>query len=174
MDSKSCGWLGELLRLWGCTMWRFALIFVSILTLSGCSTTYGELGMDGGVAAAPITSDTYRISSRGNGFTDATVIQDFALLKAAEVTLAAGKTHFVIVDNADASTRSTGQTAGTFNNFGGFATYNPGTTYDIVEPGKDLLIRVLTVGPGETAPQGSFPAQEVYDSINPRVERAEA
>ena len=127
----------------------------------------------GGVAAAPITSDIYRISASGNGYTDATTIQDYALLKAAEITLGAGKTHFTIVGDKDATSTAYGQTGGSIQNWGGgFVTYNPGITYDIVKPGQDLMVRVWTPGPKDALPPNTFNAREVFDNINPRVKRS--
>lgn len=157
---------------------RIVGIALMAAAIAACSTTYGEMGFGGGVTAAPVTSDTYRISARGNGYTDATTIQDYSLLKAAEVTLAAGKSHFLILSGNDATRRSVGQTAGTFNtNFYGnsaFTTYNPGYTYNIVKPGEDLVIRVFSPDRGQSVPPNAFNAQEVYDSINPRVKRSES
>ncbi len=145
-----------------------------LLILQACSTTYGEMGASGGVSASAITSDTYRISARGNGFTDPTTIQDYSLLKAAETTLEKGHTHFAIISSADASRTSIGQTSGTMqtNVYGNYAysTYTPGSTYTIVKPGEDLLIRIFTPRSGQST-AGAFRAQEVFDSISPRVER---
>lgn len=152
---------------------RLALALSLAVTLAACSTTYGKMGLTGGVEALPVTSDTYRISARGNGFTDATTVQDYVLLKAAETAIGAGQTHFTIVNNRDASSTSYGQTSGSFNNWGGgFVTYNPGITYDIVKPGEDLMVRVWTPKKGEVLPTNTFNAQEVYTNINPRVKRS--
>lgn len=153
--------------------WRMATAVLACVALAACSTTYGKMGLGGGVAAAKVTNDVHRISARGNGYTDQTVIQDFVLLKAAETTLAAGKTHFTVLGTTDATNRSFGQTAGSFNTYGSFATYNPGVTYDIVKPGQDVNIRVWTPRTGEAMPPNTFPAQEVFDNINPRVKRSE-
>lgn len=120
------------------------------------------MGYDGGVSAAPITNNAYRISARGNGFTDPPTVQDYSLLKAAEVTLQSGHTHFIVVDSSNATTRDFGQTPGTFqtNVIGStaYTTYNPGVTYDIVKPGQDLLIQVGTPAAGQAPPLGAFPA----------------
>jgi len=154
---------------------KLGAAFLLLLLIQACSTTYGEMGATGGVSAAAITSDTYRISARGNGFTDSTTIQDYVLLKAAETTLENGHTHFTIVSSADATRTSIGQTAGYMqtNVYGNYAysTYNPGSTYTVVKPGEDLIIRIFTLRPGQSM-AGAFAAQEVYDSINPRVERS--
>lgn len=152
---------------------HLALAISLVAMLAACSTTYGKMGFDGGVAAAPVTSDTFRISARGNGFTDATTVQDYVLLKAAETAIGAGQTHFTIVNNRDATSTSYGQTSGSFSNWGGgFVTYNPGMTYDIVKPGEDLMVRVWTPKKGEVLPPNTFNAQEVYANINPRVKRS--
>ncbi|MGJ8671271.1 MAG: CC0125/CC1285 family lipoprotein [Oceanococcus sp.] len=152
------------------------LALLATLILTGCNTKYGEMGGTGGVAAAAITNDTYRISARGNGYTNSTTIQDYSMLKAAEVTLAAGKSHFAILSGSDATSQSQVQTAGTFNtSFIGnsaFTTYNPGSVYDVVKPGEDLMIRIFTPTPGQAMPSNVFPAQEVFNNINPRVERS--
>lgn len=153
-----------------------AVIVAVGMSLAACSTTYGPKDSSGqGVDAAAITSDTYRISALGSGVTDPNTIQDFALLKAAETTLAAGHTHFVVVSAQDASRHSTYRSAGTINSnvYGSsvFTTYNPGQTYNIVQPGQDLMIRVFTPKSNTQLPPGTFPAQEVFDAINPRVER---
>lgn len=71
--------------------------------LAACQTSYQDMGFTGGVSAKPITSDTYRIVSRGNGFTEREVVQDYTLLKAAETTRDAGGTHFVIISASDAT-----------------------------------------------------------------------
>lgn len=143
-------------------------------TLSGCSTTYGAIDAwnGGGVTAAPITSDTYRISAQGNSYTDANTIQDYAFLKAAETTLAASKTHFTIVSDRDSTTSTTQSTGGSLSNWGGFVSYNPGFNYDIVKPGQDITVRVWSPGPKDVLPPNTFNAQEVFDNINPRVKRA--
>ena len=151
------------------------LIITGVLVLAACQTPYQEPGFTGGVTAAPITNNVYRISARGNAYTSATTIQDYVLLKAAEMTLQAGGTHFLIMGNTDATSRSIQQTSGTMqtNVIGNtaYTTYTPGYSYDVVKPGEDLIIHVITVPSGRKPPPGSFPAQEVFDNINPRVQR---
>ncbi|MBR1273387.1 CC0125/CC1285 family lipoprotein [Bradyrhizobium sp. AUGA SZCCT0283] len=71
-----------------------AFVVTLSLLLIGCGTKYQEMGFTGGVSAEQITKDTFRIVARGNGNTRSTTIQDYALLKAAETTKAAGATHF--------------------------------------------------------------------------------
>ena len=129
----------------------------------------------GGVVAQQITSDTYRISARGNGYTGSTTVQDYMLLKAAETTKTAGGTHFVVISAADASRTGFGQTQGsiTTNVIGNtaYTTYNPGVTYQIAKPGEDAYIRVLTLPAGAATPAGAFAADEIISFIGPRVRR---
>ncbi|MUZ74215.1 hypothetical protein GOZ90_16120 [Agrobacterium vitis] len=142
--------------------------------LAGCQTKYQDMGFTGGVSAMPITSDTYRIVSRGNGYTDSTTVQDYSLLKAAETTLSTGNTHFLLVSGNDATSNTIGQTPGHMqtNIYGNtaYSTYTPGVTYNIVKPGQDLIIKLFNSAKGPV-PQGAFAAQDVYNNISPRVER---
>src|SRR5690349_18439285 len=90
-----------------------AMVGVAI-GLAGCATPYtGGMGFAGGVDAEQITSDIYRIKARGNGYTSRSRVQDFVLLKAAETTLAAGKTHFILGGSEDATTQAYFTTPGT-------------------------------------------------------------
>ena len=149
------------------------LAALAVLSVVGCQTPYQDMGLMGGVTAAPLGGDVYRISARGNGYTDPTLIQDYVLLKAAETALQAGKTHFVIVGSNDASRQEFGQTQVVMqtNVYGNtaFTTYTPGSTYQIVKPGQDQIIRIGNLtGPNNI---GAFDANQVFNAINPRVNR---
>ena len=80
------------------------LIGISIILLSGCAT-YSET-----TESQQLASDVYRISMRGNAFSEDTDSGDFALLKAAEVTLDNGDRYFVVT-NAEDKTRHTSYTS---------------------------------------------------------------
>ncbi|MCJ9673041.1 MULTISPECIES: CC0125/CC1285 family lipoprotein [unclassified Neorhizobium] len=153
---------------------KIAAVVALALALAGCQTQYQEMSFTGGVSAMPITSDTYRIISRGNGYTDAVTVQDYSLLKAAETTLATGNTHFLLVSGNDATSNTVGQTSGHMQTsvYGNtaYSTYTPGTTYNIVKPGQDLIIKLFNSAKGPV-PQGAVAAQEVYNNISPRVVR---
>lgn len=144
---------------------------LGLILLSACETTYQEGNFAGGVKALPITSDTYRISASGNGYTSSSTIQDYVLLKAAETTLQANQTHFVIIGSQDTSRQETGQTATTANMIGNTMFINPGVTYGIYKPGQDTMIKIFAVAAGQRPPAQAFNAQEVYNSISPRVKR---
>lgn len=153
---------------------RFIAVAI-LFFIAGCATPYQESGLSGGVVASAITTDTYRISARGNAYTDAATVQDYVLLKAAETTTAAGATHFLILGGQDRTKVLQGQTAGTMNtnivNGSIQTTYSPGVQYDMIKPGQDTMIQVITIPAGTAAPQGAFNAAEVFAAVNPRIKR---
>ena len=152
--------------------WRIALIAV---VLAGCSTPYQEMGFAGGVKSQQVTGNTFRIVARGNGYTAGTTVQDYALLKAAETTKAAGGTHFKIVSGSDASstgyieTSSTARTTVTGNT--AYTTFNPGSVHRYVKPGQDTYIRIFTVAPEQSPPPGAVSADEIIQFVGSRVKR---
>ncbi|MGO9401586.1 MAG: CC0125/CC1285 family lipoprotein [Xanthobacteraceae bacterium] len=151
--------------------WGVALFVFTVL--AGCATKYQDMGFTGGVSAEPVMTDVYRIVARGNGYTSSDRVQDFVLLKAAETTLAAGGSYFVIVNDADRTNVSVGQTPGTVQTnvigHSAFTTYSPGTTYNVVKPGEALIIRVVRLNLGQAPPAGAWPAQDIANTIGPRV-----
>jgi hypothetical protein len=152
-------------------LWRAALLAFAVL--GGCATKYQEMGLTGGVTAEPVMTDVYRIVARGNGYTSTDRVQDFVLLKAAETTLANGGNYFAILEKSDRTNVDVGQTPGTVqtNVIGNaaFTTYSPGATYDVVKPGEALIIRVLRLHPGQAPPPGAWPAQDLANTIGPRL-----
>jgi hypothetical protein len=133
------------------------------------------MGLTGGVKADQITKDTFRIVSRGNGYTSGTTIQDYALLKAAETTKQAGGSHFIVTNAADASrseafaTPGTVQTTVTGNT--AVSTYSPGSISTFIKPGQDTYIRVLRLPSGQQPPPGAYFAEEIIQFVGSRVQR---
>lgn len=147
--------------------------------LAGCATAYGDMGFTGGVQADQISATRWRIVARGNGYTDSTTIEDFALRKAAETTIQGGYEWFVVVGAQDKSgvgtiVNTTPQTTyGTATVYGNTASYS-GTTYggqttvsSFVKPGQDVIIET---GRGPR-PQGAYDAAETLRYVLPRTER---
>jgi hypothetical protein len=135
---------------------RWGAVCLMAAILSGCGTKYQEMGLTGGVAAEPVMTDVYRIVARGNGYTPPDRVQDFTLLKAAETTLAAGGNFFVALNQTDRT--KVDQTRGTAQ-----------TSVVGSKPGEALMIRVLRLKPDETPPPGAFPAQDIVNTIGPRL-----
>lgn len=141
---------------------RITGVVVAALVLAGCATNYGEMGFMGGVEAVQISATTFRISARGNSYTDPTTISDYALRKSAETTLAHGYDWFVTVGSQDRSV--SGQTVRS-NPLD--ATHNPGqiSVTNYVSPGQDVMIEV---GRGPR-PRGAMDAREILTYVVPRT-----
>jgi len=146
-----------------------------LLGLTACSTPYQEMGFTGGVSATQIDGNTYRITAMGNGATALDDIQNYAMMKAAETTLAAGADYFVILASADRSSELTISTPGTAtsttNFIGGTAftstNYNPGADIPVFKPGQSLTIKVFKGTKPDTT--SAFDAHEVARFLGPKV-----
>ena len=164
---------------------RTFLILALAASTSACATAYGELGglMDDGVAADRLTADTFRIRSRGNEMSEPGMIEDYAMLRAAETVRMACMTHFVVLDGADRT-----EVSETVHPESWSKTveekvidgkkqkvvtreYTPGYTSTSVRPGQDLVVRGLVVRPGEPAPEEAVAADEVLSFVGSRVKR---
>lgn len=97
------------------------------------------------------------------------------LLKAAETTLGAGGTHFVVINERDASSAGHVSTPGHAHTsvIGGtaYTTYTPGEVHTFIKPGQDTFIKVLTLKPGVTPPPGALSADEIVKFVGPRAKR---
>ncbi|NLH80410.1 MAG: hypothetical protein GX458_06160 [Phyllobacteriaceae bacterium] len=161
-------------------MFRSIALVVVLAALAGCTTRYQNLGPTGGVAASKMTADVWRISARINRLTDPTAAQDYVLLKAAETTVAAGGTHFVIVGLDDVGSTQGGRHAGLYA-FGGAGGRDGGRlTGDMVGysrhdvgglSGEDLMIRVLPANASAEDKAKALDARELVANIGPRVKR---
>ena len=78
---------------------RTSAIIIGLILLSGCSTGYKSDGISGGYSETQLSEAVYRISFRGNGYTSLEKASDFTLLRAAEIGLEKGFTHFAVVEN---------------------------------------------------------------------------
>ncbi len=130
---------------------RTARAILLVALLSACATPYGGLGLLGGVEATLTSKDTYKIRAGGNSWTDVNTMKDFALLKAAETTLAANATHFEILSTTD----KTEQTP----------VYASGVFMTMKKPGVEMLIRTH-VAPG--APN-AHDARQIVQTLGPKL-----
>jgi hypothetical protein len=74
-----------------------AYIGALALLIVGCATGYHSTGFTGGYSDTQLGPDIFRVSFRGNAYTEPERVQDFALLHAAELALSHGYTHFGIL-----------------------------------------------------------------------------
>ena len=109
-------------------------VFVLALALAGCATQYQSSGLTGGYSETQIDANVFRISATGNAMTSLERAEEMALLRAAELTLKNGFTHFTIADSRsrhDVVTIDGGvgysTTTGTVSTYGQTATINART-----------------------------------------------
>jgi hypothetical protein len=149
--------------------------FAIIPALSGCGSSYKEMESGRGVQALQMSADTWRIEARGNGYTGGNIVKDWMLLKAAETTKQQGGTHFIIVEQSDASTKSSTITPGARQSTLVGATrtsvYTPAVINRQMQPGQDAYIRVIKVAAGEAAPADAKSAEEIIKYIGGRIPR---
>ncbi len=77
---------------------KILLLMLMLLTI-GCATPYKRSGFAGGYRDYKIKDNMYTVYFGGNGYTNAEKCNQYAMRRAAEVTLENGYTHFVILDS---------------------------------------------------------------------------
>jgi hypothetical protein len=120
-----------------------------------------------------LAPDVFRINFRGNGYTSAERTQDFALLRAAELTLQNNFKYFAVMDQTASTsvssftTPGSAETSGTMTMYGGsgsyqgtyqgYTSYTPPTTHFIFKPRAGLLVRCFAEKPtGDYAFDAAF------------------
>jgi hypothetical protein len=129
--------------------------------LSSCATSYQQKGFTGGYSETQLAPDVFRVNFEGNGYTSSERAQDFALLRAAELSLERGFKYFALLDESSSSKLSTLTTpgsayttgsaygSGNYATYSGYTTYTPGQTYLISKPHTGLLVRGFTNKPND-------------------------
>ena len=85
----------------------------AVVFASGCATPYQSNSLTGGFSDTRLAPDVFRVTFRGNGYTSDERAQDFAMLRAAELSLQHGFTCFAIFDERHSSTPFSVSTPGT-------------------------------------------------------------
>ncbi|WP_417464429.1 CC0125/CC1285 family lipoprotein [Kordiimonas sp.] len=125
----------------------FAIV-ITLFAVTACATPYQASGLRGGYKDTPIAQDTYLVRFDGNGFTSRNTAGAMNLIRAAEMTLDAGHTRFLVLDaNSEVD-----------------KTWVSGVT--ISKPGSELVIKFVTDG---TEPEGSLDAMDVIEEHGPKV-----
>lgn len=149
-----------------------------VLLISGCATPYQPDGFTGGYSDTQLAPDVFRVFFQGNGYTSSERIQDFAMLRAAELTIREGFKHFAIVNESSSDeissfttpgyshTTGSGYVSGGYGNYygtySGHTTYNPPQTYFISKPRCEFLIKCF---PEKTDDIYTFDALFLQNSI---------
>lgn len=131
------------------------------LLIFGCATSYQSNGFTGGYSETKLAPDVVRVVFRGNGYTGKERAQDLTLLRAAELSLAAGYPYFsVISENSETKTYSfttagtsyntgTGSVVGNQVYYSGQTTHIPGQTVTFYKPETGILTKMLKDKPSD-------------------------
>ena len=79
------------------------VLILAALSVSSCATTFQPKGLSGGYSATALAPNVFEIYFHGNGYTSEERAKDFALLEAADVTLAHGFEYFQIAAGSSKS-----------------------------------------------------------------------
>jgi len=147
---------------------RLAEILVIAILAAGCATEYQKSGATGGFKETQLAPDMFRVSFTGNSFTPTDRVQDYALLRAAEITLENKAKYFAVVSSADQTRRNTYVTPGTaYTDKKGTTTYTSGDVQTYYHPGVGMMIRTFPAKPkGEMA----FDAEFLVKSLRAKYE----
>jgi hypothetical protein len=138
---------------------RLFILVPLAVCLSGCATSYHSKSYTGGFSETQLAPDVFRVYFRGNGYTSGERAQDFALLRAAELTLQNGFTDFAILDEnnstttqsfttpGQAYTTGSGYANGNMVSYSSFTTYTPGQTYTFYKPQSGIVIKCFQAKP---------------------------
>ncbi|WP_156955896.1 CC0125/CC1285 family lipoprotein [Solidesulfovibrio alcoholivorans] len=163
---------------------KFLAMALGVVMVAGCASPYQSHGLGGGYDDIALAPNIYRVSFRGNGYTSMERAKDYALLRAAEITISNGYQFFIITtDESDAKrmsiyvpgethTNYSGTTTGTLyrngnfnaNSYGTATTYStPGYSFDITKP--KAVFMVVAFKDSASAPRGAFDAIFIQRSI---------
>ncbi|MCK5893331.1 MAG: hypothetical protein KAG53_02735 [Endozoicomonadaceae bacterium] len=84
-------------------MKKFIVIIISAIISHGCSTTYKKESNanDCGYINVQLSDNVFNVSFKGNSYTSRNTVNDFLLLRNAELALAYGFQYFTIIDTCD-------------------------------------------------------------------------
>lgn len=152
------------------------LMFIGLpFLIIGCTTPYQSTGATGGFGETRLQENVFTVTFRGNGFTENEQVQDFAMLRCAEVTLENGFNYFSIADKSEngqtmllhsgGSSQTYGMVSSMGNTaYGSFNTYNsPGYSMPVTKHQTTCTIVCFKEKPPE--PQRAFDALYLLHSI---------
>ncbi len=112
-----------------------------VVLLAGCATPYQSQGLRGGLRVSQVDSDVFTISFTGNAYTQNQRAYDFVLLRAAELAIDHGMTHFSMMSN-QMETRSTVASMPVYGYAGGGDYGFQQRTYTQHRPTAMLMVRI--------------------------------
>lgn len=154
-----------------------SIVALAILVLlAGCATNYQAQSFSGGFSETQLDKNVFRVTFKGNGYTQSERAEDFALLRSAELALKHGFSHFAIVDGRQSNdygvmtTPTQSYTTGSVTAYGNTAY---GSAHTTTTGGQSFLIKkpssTNTIVCFNGKPENGmfvYDAQFVYDSLS--------
>lgn len=166
---------------------KIAIGAAAALFLSACVTATPYQPSSGGISdygysETRIEPGKYRVNFRGNSSTDRATVENYILLRAAELSSADGLGHFMVLDEDEGSTSNFnttgfnsgfgGRFSGRFNN--GFGNGFGGTNTSRTRERRVFDIGVIIQGfPGKKSEEdfAAYNAEDVIANIGPIAQR---
>jgi len=152
------------------------------LILAACATPTPYKAADGnrdfGYSETRIETGKYRVTFRGNTNTDLSTVENYILLRAAELAVADGFGHFMILDDSESGRRSFNSFTSGFgggvggfgraNSFGGFGGFGSASTRTN-ERRSYQINALIQAFPGEKDEDdlSAFNASDVITNLGP-------
>ena len=155
---------------------KFIATLSFLLLIAGCATSYQAQSFSGGFSETQLDRNVFKVTFKGNGYTQSERAEDFALLRSAELTLKNGFSHFAIVDGRQSAdygvltTPTQSYTTGSVTAYGNTAygsartTTTGGQSFIIKKPSSTNTI-VCFNGKPENG-MFVYDAQFIYDSLS--------
>jgi hypothetical protein len=162
------------------TTLNFILSLLFAILLGACATSYEPIGQSGGFYQRRETENTYYIGFSGNSFTNSQRVNDFAILRAAEIGSKLGYTHFVVEGTLDRSSTeivdmgTTTTTSGRVNENRHSTSFQSTSTttnnaYKVYKPGVEIKV-VYSEGPPKGRHLDVYVVREVIRDIKARYD----
>jgi len=139
----------------------------TLVVLGGCSTPYQEMGLLGGVSSTQIDGNTINVTAHGNGFTSASTIKNYTILKSADETVALGFDYFAMGNEADESQH--GMMSFSSGSVYSNSWFGSGFSTETIKPGETVIVKMYHGQKPENAPPNYFDAHEVENYLGKLV-----
>ncbi len=157
---------------------RLLSALLATFLFAGCSTSlyYGPKTGAGGWSVDRLAADSFRVNFQASSYATDNIVDDYALLKAAETTQEYGFRYFTVLSKQDISrTTEVDQWAnsydtGTYGPTGGMtaSTQSYNQAASVYRPGSSLKIMCYRKPPAPNPPGEFYDAQEVITRLRAR------
>ena len=150
----------------------FLCLFLCFLFFTtSCSTPYQSMGFTGGYTETQLSKNVWKVRTDGNAFTSQTVINNYALLRASELTLKKGYKYFAVISEDQTTTTQDidfGQTSNTYGNISSNGSFNSRTTTNnnvttFTKHGNTFIFEML-----KRNKRGAYDAEIIFSSLGAR------